>query len=316
MILCGDIGGTKALLAVARLDEGRPHFVYRERYACADFPDVIDLLQRFREDAGAAAHGLAGGCLALAGPLADDARSAKITNLPWRVDAAACGALYGLPALRLANDFAAAALGVTAARPEDLVCLQTGAALASAPRLVIGAGTGLGMATLLPVGDGFRIVPGEGGHVGFSPQNAAQAQIHAVLLAEHGRVTAERVISGPGLAAIHRLLNHATLDPADIALQALADRTGPAARSLELFLAAYGAFAGDMALALLARGGVYLAGGIAAKILPALRDGPFLAAFAAKAEHAALAAQMPIHVATDPDLGLCGAALLCAVNQP
>lgn len=309
MQLCGDIGGTKALFALAAATPDGIRLSHERRYACVDFGSFDELLRRYRDDLGAEARHAVGGCLAVAGPLADDGGSAKITNLPWTVDAARCGALFGLPPLRLINDFGAAALGVTVSPAEHLHTLQAGRPLASAPRLVVGAGTGLGMAILLPEGTSFHVLPSEGGHIGFSPLDADQQRVHAALLAEHGRVTCERVVSGPGLTAIHRILAGASLDPAGIAQQAQADAAAPARRSLDVFLAAYGAFAGDMALTTLARGGVYLAGGIAGKILPALRSGPFLPAFNAKAEHAALATLMPVHAATDPALGLRGAAL-------
>jgi glucokinase len=132
------------------------------------------------------------------------------------------------------------------------------------------------------------------------------------LRARHGRVTWERVVSGPGLAAIHEFVAGVALPPEEIAMRAQALPDSAERRSLDLFLAAYGAFAGDMAMACLARGGVFLAGGIAAKLLPLLRQSGFLAAFNAKAEHATIAARMPIHVATDPLLGLHGALHLVA----
>ena len=316
MILCGDIGGTKALFGVAAVAAGKPRFVFKQRYECADFGTFDELFAQFRRDA--AAYAPTQGCLAVAGPIDDNGLTAQITNLPWRVDAARCGAAFGLPPLALANDFAAAAAGVAAVAAEDLVTLQAGAPLADGVRLVVGAGTGLGMAILVPdpVG-GFRVLPGEGGHVGFAPLDETQAHIQAVLIKAHGRVTAERVVSGPGLAAIHRILAGEDAEPAAIAARALA--LEPAARlSLDTFLAAYGAYAGDMALAVMARGGVFLAGGIAAKILPLMRSGPFLAAFVAKGGHAALAARMPVHVVTDAELGLKGAALLAdrAAPQP
>ncbi len=307
-IVCGDIGGTKALLAIADVVQAQPRFVFQRRYECVDFASFDALFAVFCREATAHAGQLDGGCLAVAGPIEDDGLSAKITNLPWRVDARGAGEVFGLPPLRLANDFAAAAAGIAAA--DHLTTLQSGAPRADGVRLVVGAGTGLGMAVLLPERDGsYRVLPGEGGHIGFSPQDATQAHIHAALLAEHGRVTAERVVSGPGLAAIHRVLNGAALTPAAVAESALAGDAA-ARRSVDAFLAAYGAYAGDMALAVMARGGVYLAGGVAARILPLMQSGSFMAAFNAKAEHAALAARMPVHVVTDPDLGLKGAALM------
>lgn len=302
MILCGDIGGTKALMGLA---EGM-RIAGLRRFDCANYESFDALLSDYLSGAGIRKSDIGGGCLAVAGPVEDNGRRARLTNLPWVVDLDA----LALPRVRLANDFAAAAMGTTAAASDHLSTLRPGEPLAHAPRLVVGAGTGLGMAVLVPDGPTFRVLPGEGGHVGFSPQDETQARIHAALLAEHGRVTWERVVSGPGLAAIHRILANEALDPSEVADRALADPASSAGRSLDAFLAAYGAFAGDMALTVLARGGVYLAGGIAAKILPALRDGPFLAAFDAKAEHGRLATRMPVHVVTDPELGLRGAALL------
>lgn len=305
MRLCGDIGGTKVLLALVD-DAGR--IVAERRLASADFSAFDALLGEYLRGNAAT---LDGGCLAVAGPVADDGRSAGITNLPWIIDAAALERRFAIPpeSLRLVNDFAGAAMGVTVASPAELVTLQAGAPDPAGVKLVVGAGTGLGMAVLVPDGGGWRVLPSEGGHVGFAPADDVQARIHAALVEEHGRVTCERVVSGPGLAAIHRVLAGERLDPAQVSERALAGDVA-ALRSVDVFLEAYGAFAGDMAMAVMARGGVYLAGGIAAKILPLMRSGPFLAAFNAKAEHAALVERMAVHVATDPQLGLRGAAQL------
>ncbi|HEX8986454.1 MAG TPA: glucokinase [Rhodocyclaceae bacterium] len=311
MIVCGDVGGTKALLGIAEVENGFPRLVHFQRYECADFASFDELFLRFRNDVAAHAGTATGACLALAGPVEDGARSAKITNLPWTVDAAACGAVFGLPTCHLANDFEAAAAGIVAVAPGDLVTLQAGEPRDDGVRLVVGAGTGLGMAILVPHEGRFRVIPGEGGHVGFSPQDDDQGRVLAALRKIHGRVTTERVVSGPGLAAIHRVLAGEEAEPATIAERALAG-DAVARRSVDCFLAAYGAYASDMALAVMARGGVFLAGGIAAKILPLMQSGLFIRTFRDKAAHAALAARMPVHVVTDAELGLKGAALIGA----
>lgn len=298
MRLCGDIGGTKVLLA--RVDAAGD-ITHKCRLASADFQNFPDLLAAWLRDVTGP---IAGGCLAVAGPIAADGRTAKITNLPWTIDAAALEARFGLGPLRLINDFAGVALGVRGLPDDRIVTLQAGTPRADGLKLVIGAGTGLGMAMLL----GDRVLPSEGGHVGFAPQDDTQARIWAALRAEHGRVTAERVISGPGLAAIHRVLTGEAVTPE--AVTARVQQGDAAARqTVEVFLAAYGAFAGDMAMATMAHGGIYLAGGVTQQLLPWLRDGGFLAAFNAKAEHAGLVGGMPVHVVTDPDVGLRGAAL-------
>ena len=305
MILVGDIGGTHARLALVDAQSQQLHA--ERRTTTADVSEFASILAAYLAEVNMP---ITSGCLAVAGPIADDGRSARLTNLPWRIDAAQLEQRFNIPHIALANDFAAAAIGVTVAPAETIVPLQAGEPLAHAPKLVVGAGTGLGMAVLLWENQRWRILPGEGGHVGFSPLDENQDRVFQALRREHGRVTAERVISGPGLVAIHRILSGTELAAEDIARLAVSERG--ARQSLDVFLAAYGAFAGDMAMTVLARGGVYLAGGIAGKLLPLLPHSPFLAAFNAKAEHAALVARMPIAVVTDPALGLRGAACLAA----
>jgi glucokinase len=306
VILCGDIGGTKTLLGLANGGQ----LVADRRYTNADFPDFGSLLASFFSDTQTDSVQLAGACLALAGPIADDGTSARLTNLHWTIDAAELARRFGLPPPRLVNDFAAAAVGAVTAPDDQLALLQAGEPLAEAPRLVVGAGTGLGMAIVLPRDGGWQCIAGEGGHVAFAPANEQQSALWHFLAQRHGRVTWERVVSGPGLAAIHEFLDGVVLSPEQVVEQAKDDPAGTAARSLDMFLDAYGAFAGDMALACLARGGVFLAGGIATRLIDRLPVSGFLAAFNAKAEHAAIAARMPVRVATDPLLGLRGAMML------
>lgn len=296
MKLIGDIGGTKVLLALA---DAAGAITHQRRLASADFAHFDDLVGEYL-------HGLSvaidGGCLAVAGPVAEDGRTAKITNLPWTIDAGVLEKRFGLGRLTLINDFAGVAAGVACLPPDQRVTLQAGLPARDGVRLVIGAGTGLGMAIL----EGDTILPSEGGHVGFAPTNDTEARLWSGLMAVHGRVTAERVISGPGLAAIHRVLTGVELAPADISERALAGERDALA-TVEAFFTAYGSFAGDMAMAVMARGGVYLAGGVTQRLLPLLPRQRFLDAFNAKAEHADLVRTFPVHVVTDPDIGLHGA---------
>jgi glucokinase len=305
MILVGDIGGTNARLALTEAGSTEP--LQEWRVATADFSGFESVLAAYLDETRAT---ITAGCLAVAGPIQDGGRSARLTNLPWTIDAAALERRFGIGHLSLANDFAAAAMGVTVAPAECIVPLQDGEPVADAPKLVIGAGTGLGMATLVRHEVAWRVLPGEGGHVGFSPLDEDQDRVFQALRREYGRVTAERIVSGPGLTNIHRILTGATLDAGEITRRAMIEADEAALDTLNLFLTAYGAFAGDMAMAVLARGGVYLAGGIAAKLLPILPASPFLTAFNAKAEHANLVRRMPVAVVTDPALGLRGAACL------
>lgn len=311
-ILAGDLGGTKALLGVAAIEPGQPLvFTHTCRLASADFSDCGALLAHFRAGAGEALQGVTQACLAVAGPISADGRHVRFTNLPWQADVDALASSIGMP-VKLVNDFAAVAAGITACAADQQITLQAGTPLASGMQLVIGAGTGLGVAAMPKAGTSLHILPSEGGHIGFSPQDAVQVRIHAALLARHGRVTAEHIISGPGLQAIHHILTGATRTPAEIAERALAGE-GEALATTNVFFSAYGAFAGDMAMAFLPRGGLYLAGGVTQRLSPLLERSPFLSAFNAKAEHAALAAQIPVHILTDGAIGLSGAALFACL---
>lgn len=310
MILAGDIGGTHARFALS--EPGRVEPVAERWYTSTVgeglAPLLADFLQRHPAQVDIA-------CLAVAGPIADDGRRARLTNLPWAIEAPALERHFAIPRILLVNDFTAAAHGIATCPTTALTVVQPGEPLAHAPRLVVGAGTGLGMAILLPHGRGWRTVPGEGGHIGFGPIDPEQAALWQTLHQRYGRVTAERVVSGPGLEAIYQFL---ATGAEPLAAAAVADRAAagdaPAQRALNIFFRAYGAFAGDMAMTVLARGGVYLAGGIATKLLPQLLSSDFRAAFNAKAEHAQLVGRIPVAVVADPALGLRGAAAIAIEN--
>ena len=325
MILAGDIGGTKALLQLAALRQGRLSPVLERRYAAASFADFSGMLARFLEECraqGGRQLRLGSACFGVAGPAADN--SVQMTNLPWRLDGAQIAAQFGIGRVRLVNDFEAAAAGVEALGPQDSVVLQPGEREAQAARVVIGAGTGLGVAYALPQGKAYRIVAGEGGHAGFAPADAEQMRLWQALHAQLGRVSVEHIVSGPGLVRIYEFLCAGL--PQAPALRERLQREGAAAitrdaleqndalanRALDLFIACYGAAAGDHALAVSARGGVYVAGGIARRILGRLKAGGFIAAFNAKGAHARLNRRIPVQVVTTERLGLLGAALIAA----
>ena len=309
LILGGDLGGTKTLLALATPTAGGRFQIVREaRFASGEFARFEELLAAFlpeRVPVAAAAFGMAG---------PTDGLSGQMTWLPWRLSGAELAQAFGFGQVTLANDFAAAAHGLAHLGAHDTLTLQAGAPLAGAPRLILGAGTGLGVAGLVadPASGQYRVVPGEGGHMGFAPQSAQQAALWQSLFAQGGRVTSEDVLCGRGLARIHAFLGGGAREPADIGHAALAGNDARAAQSFALWSSIYGAFAGDLALHWLARGGVYLAGGIAARLLPTLGAHDFLAAFNAKREHRALAERMPVHLVTEERLGLLGALALAA----
>jgi glucokinase len=323
MILAGDIGGTKTLLQLASVRRGRPVPVLERRYVAASFADFSAMLARFleecREQRGRSPR-LAQACFGAAGPVSD--KRIQMTNLPWCLDAGAIAAQFGIGGVRLVNDFEAAAAGIEALAPSEIATLQQGQPQAQAPRVVIGAGTGLGVAYALPQGGRYRIVAGEGGHAGFAPADEEQMRLWQALHAQLGRVSVEHLVSGAGLVRIYEFLR---AQPAQAAAAAAGSIGAPAIsrlameqndalanRALDLFIACYGAAAGDHTLAVMARGGVYIAGGIARKILSRLQAGGFIAAFNAKGAQAQLNLRTPVHVITTERLGLLGAALIAA----
>jgi glucokinase len=325
-VLAGDIGGTKTLLALAQADGDLPRIVFEQRYASGGFGDFESMLDTFLAEAraaGATVEPLDHACFGVAGPI--DGRRAKPTYLPWTLDADRLSQRLGSGGSTLVNDFAAAAAGVLTLAPDELVTLQAGSPQPHAPRVVVGAGTGLGVAILVHGGDrsndDWQVISGEGGHVGFAPGNEEQVELWHCLRQRHERVTVERVVCGAGLVDIYRCLVASgrapdqpdPLQAADAAasIAAAASRQEQTAlHAMRMFVEAYGAFAGDLGLTVMARGGVFIAGGIAPKILPWLSEGPFLAAFNAKKGHAALTRAMPVFVVTNEKLGLRGAARL------
>jgi glucokinase len=315
MILAGDIGGTKTLLA---LFDGTA-CAFKARYESTLFTDFDGVLLQFLDDAGRALGSLpriGSAGIGVAGPVSGD--RVRLTNLPWEIDVRALSARLRLPNVRLLNDFAAVAHGIGVLAESDIVTLQRGVPVRGAPRLVIGAGTGLGVAYAV----GSEIVSGEGGHTAFAPANETQAALWSWLRQRLGRVEAEHVVSGPGLVRIYEFLAErhpewvdrqfeevlASNEPARaISRRALQDGDALATAAVDLFLDCYGAVAGDHALALLAYSGVFVAGGIAPRLLPRLPQ-RFLGAFNDKGAFSTIASACPVHVIVNTEVGLLGAA--------
>jgi glucokinase len=323
IVLCGDIGGTHTRLAMARVEGQQVELVRVGRYRNALHPHLEDILADFleRETARDAC------CLAVAGPT--DGRRVSFTNLDWRVDADALAQRFQFPSALLVNDFAAVGWGLESLTPPHLAPLQAGDACAGAPRVALGAGTGLGVSLCVWHGDHYRPQASEGGHIGFAPTSAEQDRLLVFLRARHGRVSVERILSGSGMVDLYRfcLADEGLADtallaadhPAEAISQAGLDgKEDAAVRCLRLFAEIYGQTAGDLALAARASGGVFLAGGIAPKLLPLLASGPFLDGFRAKGRFTDWMRSVPVRVILDPDIGLKGAALagLRAAHSP
>lgn len=319
LLLGGDIGGTKTLLALAAPDgAGRIRPLFERSYASREFERFGLLLDRFVAEARDAGHtgAVEAACIGVAGPVRG--HTVKVTYLPWVIDAEDLRRRFPGAHVQLVNDFAAAAAGVLDTDALALVPLQAGSIDPGASRVVLGAGTGLGVAALCRAANHWRILSGEGGHMGFAPVDEWQARLRGWLAAREPRVTAERVLCGKGIAEIYRFLCRegappVTPNPLDapdpaaaIAALGLAEPDSTCGRVLAMFCTAYGAFAGDLALLFDARGGVFIAGGIAAKILPAMQAGGFMAAFHDKGVHNRLAGNYPVNVVMEPRLGLLG----------
>lgn len=339
-ILCADLGATKALLAVARVAaNGQPTLLGQRRYAAADhasFEAVIAAYaQDWQKDQGQPLR-VQAAAVGAAGPVEGEAGSEQVrmTNLDWLVRAAEVSAqlreLQATPKavlpVRLVNDFVVAAHGVDALHPEDLLPLQAGQAQPRAPQLVIGAGSGLGVAWRIWQGDapsgGYAVLPSESGHNSFAPCRAEFDALMPALRQRCGRVANEFVVSGRGLVTLYRVLCEQarpttrfdgeldSISGEDIARLAFDEQEPLALRAVDLFLLAYGAVAGDLALSLLARGGVFVAGGVAAQWGKVMQDGRFMAGFTDKGPYAELTRQIPVQVITQGALPLLGAARL------
>jgi glucokinase len=308
LILAGDVGGTKTLLMLAEVTQGVPHTVHEARYENSQFDSLETILSDFL----GTRYQPAAACFAVAGPIAG--RQASLTNLPWQIDADVLEKHFAISQVRLINDFVAVGYGIEALGPNDMVQLQSGIPLAHAPRVVLGAGTGLGECLLVWGNGHYEVIASEGGHVDFAPTDELQIGLLRQLQSKLGHVSYERVLSGSGLVAIHDYLragDQKLNDPADVTDAAFAgDKI--AMRALEMFIAIYGAQAGNLALTSLARGGVFIAGGIAPRIINQIRAGGFMRAFLDKGRHACLMVDMPVQVVMNPKVGLLGAALSAA----
>lgn len=342
LLLAGDIGGTKTILRLVELPaEGSMYSLDEETYSSRDFPDLVPMVQQFFE---AVALHLGHkpvpekACFGIAGPVVNN--TAKLTNLVWSLDAKRLEEQLGISSVILINDFSAVGYGVLGLGESDLHTLQTGKLDRNAPIAVIGAGTGLGQGFLVPEGDRYRVFATEGGHTDFAPRSELEFQLLKYLIDKHDiqRVSVERVVSGLGIVSIYQFLRdskHFGNESSEIAevVKAWEQQVGQTEKkvdaaaaiakaaleksdrlsehTMEMFVEAYGAEAGNLALKLLPYGGLYIAGGIAAKILPLMKEKNFLNAFTNKGRMRGLLERMPVHIVLNPQVGLIGAAI-CA----
>jgi glucokinase len=331
ILLAGDIGGTKTLLSLYSAGASHPELLVQERYASADWNDLGPMVNNFLLDGPGRDHPRPeAACLGVAGPV--QGGRAQLTNLPWLLDEAALAQACGLASVELVNDFAVLIYGLPHLQPPQWAQVRAGEAVGSAPLLVLGAGTGLGVAFGVPTATGLQAVASEAAHGEYAPRSAAEWDLREWLCRDLGleRLSIERVVSGTGLGHVARwlLASRSAEGPhplddearrweasssggADLpaAVAAAAAGGDPLAReALDLWLGAYGSVAGDLALACLSRGGIWLAGGTAAKLLDGLRSPTFSQAFLAKGRLTPTLSGIPIRAITDPAIGSFSAA--------
>ncbi len=311
-LIAGDIGGTKSWLVwVTGAPSATSTLRFEQVYTSADFASGDALLRRFISDAGCPAR-VNRLLLALPGPLA--ARQVTLTNLDWTLDADALQSALGIPEVRFINDFQAAAAGVATLSAADTLRLNAAPVTAGGVRAITGAGTGLGLAFMLPDAAGhYQTFATEGGHIDFAPANAVQGRLLDMLRPQYGHVSWERVASGSAMNDLYRFccaergvtpletMDGATLSTRAAAGDALADAT------LDLFVALYGAWVGNVALLYQPAGGLYLAGGVTRHLQARLATPRFMAAACDKGRMRPLVERTPIFLTTCARLGVQGA---------
>ncbi len=333
LLLAGDIGGTKTILRLVEASEGAVlRTLHEERYPSKNFPDLVPIVKQFLAAANTPTPQKA--CFAIAGPVVNN--TAKLTNLAWFLDSSRLEEQLGIARVTLINDFAAVGYGILGLEKEDVLTLQSGKPNPEAPIGILGAGTGLGQGFLIKTGDVYQVFPSEGGHSDFAPRTELEFQLLKYLLEKHDiqRISVERVVSGMGIVSIYQFLRdrkiavespevgqvvrtweqeagqEKTVDPgAAIGTAAVAQSDRLSEQTMQLFVEAYGAEAGNLALKLLPYGGLYVGGGIAPKILPLLQDGSFMLNFSSKGRMRSILQDIPVHIILNSQVGLIGAAI-------
>jgi len=319
LILAGDVGGTKTWLGLFAPDRPRPTAVETRRYPTLEFDALAPIVTRFLEQSGASDR-IAAACIGVAGPVHHNV--AALTHVPWVVDGAELGAQLGLDSAWLLNDLVATAHAVATLADTELACLQPGVPDDDGSAALIAPGTALGEALLHRVDGRMRPAPSEGGHTDFAPRTPRELELVRTRIASHGRIALEDVVSGRGLLNLFSFTHQSqrcqagleagdppnTPLPAAISRAAMANRCAACVETLDLFVSALGAAAGNLALRSMATAGVYIGGGIAPDILPCLQSDRFLEAFRDKGPMRPLVERTPVSVILRSDAALLGAA--------
>ncbi|HEX7614623.1 MAG TPA: glucokinase [Thermoanaerobaculia bacterium] len=317
MILAGDIGGTNVRLALFEIEGGRVASREEKKFRSRDFSGLEQPVEEFLAGRRVSAAGFG-----IAGPVRNG--RCEATNVPWSVDAAALARRLSLSRVALVNDLLANAAGLGELSPSDFAVVNAGAEDPGGNAALISAGTGLGEAYLVRVNGRFQPQASEGGHASFAPRNAVEVDLLRHLEAKWSHVSFERILSGPGLAALYAFERARSGesepgwlageiaragDPAPVVTAAgLSGKDAVAERTVERFVSIFGGEAGNLALKVLATGGLYVGGGIAPNLLPRMLDGTFFGGFCDKGRFAPLLAKIPVRVVTNDRCALLGAA--------
>ncbi len=320
-LLAGDVGGTKTILRLDEIQAEVKQTLAEQTYPSAQYPHLNPIIEEFLAKVGGELPQRA--CLAIAGPVVND--TCQLTNLSWQLDGRQMEQALHIPHVHLINDFVAVGYGILVLKPEDLSILQDSPSIPHQPIAVLGAGTGLGEAILVWQQHQYEVLALEGGHADFPARTKLEIGLLQYLRKQHSRVSVERVVSGQGLYAIYQYLCETgfasessevrqkmqSQDPsAVISTHGLAQTDELCKQALDMFVAAYGAEAGNLALKSLPYGGVYIAGGIGPKILTKMQDGTFMQNFLDKGRLRSLLEKVRVSLTLNPKVGLMGAALL------
>ncbi|MCA9873091.1 MAG: glucokinase [Anaerolineales bacterium] len=326
MLLAGDIGGTKTVLALFATESHTLQSQYEVTFWNRDFDSLEAVILAFLRETTAP---ITSACFGVAGPVVQG--RAQITNLPWVIDATAVQDAYGFPQVFLLNDLEAIASAVPYLTSADLVTLNEGIPEPQGALAVIAPGTGLGEAFLVWNGRAYQAHPSEGGHVSFGPTNTEQMQLLTYMLSRFNHVSVERVCSGSGIPNLYGSLRQSgrykepdwlrqalveAIDPTPVIVEAAIENNEPiCVATLDLFLDILADEASNMALKVLSTGGIYLGGGIPPRILPQLQQPRFMEVFTNKGRFSEMMQKMPVHVIRNPKSALYGAAYY-GLNHP
>jgi len=323
MILAGDIGGTHARLAFFEATNGHFRLISASVFPSREYAGLDAIVAKFVETAELRPDAA---CFGIAGPVRNG--RVETSNLPWIIESKSLADELRIPKTLLINDLEANAWGIATLAPKDVVPLNRVNGTPVGNQAVIAAGTGLGEAGMYWDGTRHHVFAAEGGHADFAPNNELEIELLHYLTARYGHVSCERVISGPGLVNIFQFLRDTKRgtasewlteemqhgDPAAaISRAAMEGKCALAEQALDVFISIYGAEAGNLALKLLATGGIYLGGGIAPKLLPKLREPRFMQAFVSKGRMQSLMEAIPVKVIINDNTALMGAARCAAI---